>query len=128
MEDRIIDKKYLVVSEKGPLTMADNKKKAMTIFKVAEQKGLKVKFREVFLPQERMNNLGFNLFKRSLPCPREEIQNFRNKLIVEFHSFSPTQETAPAVWKRVSRKYNIEESLEQFNQYCIDIIEYYNWE
>jgi hypothetical protein len=124
-QDRVIDIKYLVNSEKGPLTLSENKKRAEIVLKSAKQKGLNAKMRQLFLPADRMNELGINLFRKKPPCDINEIQNFRNSVFVEFHNNSPTQETSPYIWKKVSRKYGISDSMEEFNQHCLDILEYY---
>jgi hypothetical protein len=125
---RTIDKKYLVISEKGPLTMAANKNKAKAVVKMAEEKGIKARLREVFLPVERMESLGVNLFKTKLPCEANEIMEYRNKVITAFHSKDPSSDNSSYIWKKVSQEYDINGSLDNFNQYCLDILEYYSME
>lgn len=125
---RTIVSMFLVNSEKGPLTLVANKKKAENTVSLAKKKGINAKLRKVFLPQERMKSLGENLFNKKLPCGVNEIITYRNTVINAFHAKDPSEETSEYVWKKVSNEFGITGSLEDFNQYCLDIVEYYNME
>lgn len=127
---REIVKKYLVISEKGPLILTANKSKCDEVEAKAKEKKVKCKTREVFLDKPLMERLADNLFIKKIKV-EGNIQEFRNKLIKEYHSYDLPDSNQELVWKKVARKYGIDLSLDEFNSWCMDQLEYnkleYSW-
>lgn len=125
---RDIVKKYLVVSEKGPLILTANKKKALEIKEIAEKKNIEAKTREVFLDKPIMERLATNLFKRKINFGKD-IQQYRNKIVNEYlHYMSDESAVEELAWKKVAKKYELNLSLDEFNNWFLDQIEYNNME
>lgn len=124
MDIRNIIKKYLVISERGPLILSENKKDALKVNKMAKDKNIISKIREVFLSKELMEALGRNLFKIKYDTNGVSIIEFRNKIIGEYQSMMDDSSSEELTWKKIAHKYNIGQTLEEFNQWCLDQMEY----
>ncbi len=121
------DQHFLVLSEMGPLVLTKDKDKAIATLKLVKMKNKKACIVDINAREERVIELGVNLFKRKVTDEtRKNILSIRNNLIREFIDYRDDNDfTSEFAWKRIAKKHNLEQSTyEEWNQWALDILEY----
>lgn len=121
------DQHFLVLSEMGPLVLTKDKDKAIATLKLVKMKNKKACIVDINAREERVTELGINLFKRKITDEtRKNILSIRNNLIREFIDYRDDNDfTSEFAWRRISKKHNLEQSTyEEWNQWALDILEY----
>lgn len=127
-ELRTIITSYMVISDKGPLALG-NKDEAQKWLKMAEEKGMKARIREITTNTERLQELGRNLFEIELPKGIPLLE-FRNELVsrmtkkCEQMGLDSNDCDISRVWSKIANEYNLQITFDEFHRCVMDKMEY----
>ena len=130
---RKIDCHYLVYCESKPVMLTPDKNKANALVQLIQKKEKTAVYKAINGTEERLEEIGKNLFERTKSMNDAEIHNAlhtRNRVIIEWMDYKKEKDVAPDVaWMKVAKKnniYNTFKTMEDFSQWALDIVEYYN--
>lgn len=127
-ELRTIITSYMVISEKGPLALG-NKQEAEKWLRIAEEKGMTAKIKEITTNTKRLQEIGHHLFEIDIPTDKPLIE-FRNLLVREMNErcekvgLDPTTSDTSTIWFKVAKQYNLEITFDELHKCIMDKIEY----
>lgn len=130
---RKIDCHYLVYCDNKPVLFTPDKNKANALVHLIENKNKSAFHKAINGPEERLKEIGVNLFEKTKELGDIDVYDtlkIRNKIIVELidykREFGVSEEAA---WIKVAKNKNLYgafKSMNEFNQWSLDIIEFYN--
>ena len=128
---RIIVTCYLINVDWKPVAILQDKKKSEQLVELAKKKGRDSFLKEMTVPEERMNEIGNNIFNRLKDMKQEtvnDIVNIRNAAIRESFELAEVRKVAVDVaWMKVREKKVApipELTYEEFNRWTLDVAQF----
>ena len=120
---------YIVIVDHKPAIMLSDKKKINKIAEMATDKGRDVLVRQVTAGEDRVNEIGHNLFKVKIDdSMRKGIQDFRNKAVITCIQYKEEKGVDEEIaWKKIKNQMLPSLSEMTFSQFCqwtLDVWEY----
>lgn len=120
---------YIVIVDHKPAIMLSDKKKVNKIAEIAKEKGKEVLVRQVTATEDRVNEIGRNLFKIKIEeSLRRQIELFRNRAVVGCIQYKEDKGVDEEIaWRRVNKNLApsfTEMSFSEFCQWTLDVREY----
>lgn len=119
---------YLIYTDWKPVAITTNKKHTEHVITKAEEKGIDAFYKEMTVPEERMQEIGINIFSRLEGMSEGEVNNIlgiRNRLIREsFEVADDKNVDVSTAWVSVRKKYDAPIktlSYEEFNRWTLDV-------
>lgn len=129
---RKIDCHYLVYCESKPVMLTPDKTKADALVHLIKTKNKTANYKPINGTEDRLKEIGKNLFERTKSMSESEIQNVlgtRNKLILEWMNYKKEKDVSDDVaWAKIAKIHNIYsifKTMEDYNQWSFDVINYY---
>jgi len=130
---RKIDCHYLVYCDNKPVLFTPDKNKANALVHLIENKNKSAMHKAINGPEERLKEIGVNLFEKTKLLGGGDINDTlktRNKVIIEWHDFKRERGVSEeAAWIRVAKSHNLYhvfKTMDEYNQWALDIVEFYN--
>lgn len=120
---------HIVYCDGKPIAMVTEKKKADALLRIAVEKKKDAYVKPITAPEERIKEIGTNIFTRLKELNETQIKNillYRNRLVRETLEISDTQKIDQEdAWKQLLKKYKIKKmKFTEFCQWTLDVSDY----